>query len=151
MTDSTDRLISMLEDDLEPVRPLPRLRSAFAIVLTVWATFVGLMAVRAGGDWVIGSLLGGAAYYPGCGLEQLLSSEIDGSEIESYYFPYAPLWVTNAERDSLLDRCEEVRDPQVDMVAEMHGVSEDRFELEVATAVVEHPVAGREEENSDDE
>ena len=42
MTQSTERLISSLTEDLEPVRPLPRLRSAFAIVLAVWSTMLGL-------------------------------------------------------------------------------------------------------------
>ena len=43
MTGSTDRLISGLVDDLESVRPLPRLRFAFAIVLAVWATVLGVV------------------------------------------------------------------------------------------------------------
>lgn len=43
MTDSTDRLVSGLVDDLAPVRPLPRLRSAFSIVLAVWATMLGVV------------------------------------------------------------------------------------------------------------
>lgn len=62
MSDSTDRLIVMLEKDLEPVRPLPRLRSAFAIVLAVWATFVGLMAFNSQGVGAAASLLGDTIY-----------------------------------------------------------------------------------------
>lgn len=42
MTESTERLISSLTADLEPVRPLPRLRSAFASVLAVSVAILGL-------------------------------------------------------------------------------------------------------------
>ncbi len=49
MSDSTERLISSLAEELEPVRPLPRLRSAFAIVLAVWATFLAVMLMSDGG------------------------------------------------------------------------------------------------------
>ena len=42
MTESTERLISSLAADLEPVQPLPRLRSAFATVLAVSVTILGL-------------------------------------------------------------------------------------------------------------
>jgi len=43
MSGPNDRLISELVDDLAPVRPLPRLRSAFSIVLAVWATMLGVV------------------------------------------------------------------------------------------------------------
>jgi len=43
MTDSTERLISSLAADLEPVQPLPRLRSAFAGVLAVSLAILGLV------------------------------------------------------------------------------------------------------------
>jgi len=43
VTEASDRLISGLVDDLEPVQPLPRLRFAFAIVLAVWAAVLGLV------------------------------------------------------------------------------------------------------------
>ncbi len=43
MTGSTERLITEMVEDLEAVRPLPRLRSAFAIVLAVWATILGVV------------------------------------------------------------------------------------------------------------
>ena len=43
MTSSTDHLISGLVEDLEPVRPLPRLRLAFAVILALWATLLGLV------------------------------------------------------------------------------------------------------------
>lgn len=41
-SDRADRFIESLAEDLEPVRPLPRLRSAFAVVLAIWAAFLGL-------------------------------------------------------------------------------------------------------------
>ena len=62
MSDSTDRLISMLEEDLEPVRPLPRLRSAFAVVLTVWAAFVGVLVFNAGAGFATSSLFANGIY-----------------------------------------------------------------------------------------
>jgi len=43
MTSASDRLISSLVKNLEPVRPLPRLRLAFAIILAVWATLLGVV------------------------------------------------------------------------------------------------------------
>ena len=43
MTSASDRLISDLVEELEPVRPRPRLRQAFAIVLTFWAALLGLI------------------------------------------------------------------------------------------------------------
>lgn len=64
----TDRLIDGLVEDLEPVKALPRLRSAFAVVLAVWAALLGVVlwsqAHPAGAnhllmDWVYGvSFLG---------------------------------------------------------------------------------------------
>ncbi len=43
MSDSANRLIDSLVDDLEPVTPLPRLRSAYAVILAVWATMLGVV------------------------------------------------------------------------------------------------------------
>ncbi len=43
MTSASDRLISSLVKNLEPVRPLPRLRLAFSIILAVWATLLGVV------------------------------------------------------------------------------------------------------------
>ncbi|MFK7898843.1 MAG: NrsF family protein [Myxococcota bacterium] len=43
MSDSAERLIDNLVDDLEPVTPLPRLRSAYAVILCVWATMLGVV------------------------------------------------------------------------------------------------------------
>jgi dienelactone hydrolase len=39
--------------------------------------------------------------------------------------------VAHAEKDNLLDTCEQLRDPQVDAIAEAHGIPEDMFEIEV--------------------
>lgn len=41
-TDPTERLIDGLVEDLSPVRPIPRLRSAFAVILAVWAALMGV-------------------------------------------------------------------------------------------------------------
>ena len=43
MTSASDRLIGDLVEDLEPVRRQPRLRQAFAIVLTFWAALLGVV------------------------------------------------------------------------------------------------------------
>jgi dienelactone hydrolase len=75
--------------------------------------------------------VGAVAYYPGCGLEGEVFDEVDESAVERYYYPTAPLWVPHAEEDKLLDDCEEVRDLQVDVVAQQHGVTVDMFELEI--------------------
>ncbi|PRQ00036.1 Dienelactone hydrolase family protein [Enhygromyxa salina] len=74
---------------------------------------------------------GGVAYYPGCGLQGELASHLAEAEVDRYYYPHAPIWVPHAEKDALLATCEELRDPQVDVIADREDVSEDRFELEV--------------------
>jgi dienelactone hydrolase len=79
----------------------------------------------------IPALSGGVAYYPGCGLQGELATSLDAEDIDRYYYPSAPLFVPHAERDSLLDDCEELRDPQVDVIAEQDGINEDRFDIEV--------------------
>jgi dienelactone hydrolase len=76
-------------------------------------------------------IVGAVAYYPGCGLEGEITDEIDPSAVERYYYPRAPIWVPHAEKDSLLDDCEEVRDIQVDVVAQQHGVDLDMFDLHI--------------------
>ena len=43
MSGGTERLIDGLLEDLEPVRPLPRLRTAFAVVLSTWTAVLGLV------------------------------------------------------------------------------------------------------------
>jgi len=79
----------------------------------------------------IPDFVGGVAYYPGCGLEGELANELAQSEVDRYYYPRAPMWVPHAGKDKLLDDCEALRDPQVDVVAESYDVEEDMFELEV--------------------
>jgi dienelactone hydrolase len=76
-------------------------------------------------------MVGGVAYYPGCGLEDELVNDLDESDFARFYYPTAPVWVPHASKDILLDDCEEIRDPQVDMLSELRGVKEDMFELEV--------------------
>jgi dienelactone hydrolase len=76
-------------------------------------------------------LVGAIAYYPGCGLQDVLFNDLDVSQIEHYYYPGAPVYVAHAEKDPLLDECLEIRDPQVDIVAQKRGVQQDMFELEV--------------------
>lgn len=79
----------------------------------------------------IPSFVGGIAYYPGCGLEGELANRLAESQVDRYYYPHAPIWVPHAEKDNLLDTCEELRDPQVDVVAAAQGVDEDMFEIHV--------------------
>lgn len=43
MSESTDRLISGLVDGLEPVAPVPRLRSACGVVWLIWVLFSGFI------------------------------------------------------------------------------------------------------------
>lgn len=77
------------------------------------------------------AITGAVAYYPGCGLDGLLATSLDAEDYPRYYYPSAPVWVPHAEKDKLLDKCEELRDPQVDAVADDRGVGQDMFELEV--------------------
>jgi dienelactone hydrolase len=76
-------------------------------------------------------IVGAVAYYPGCGLEGEIINEIDEADVERYFYPRAPILVSHAEKDKLVDDCEEVRDPQVDVVAAQKGVTEDMFELDI--------------------
>jgi dienelactone hydrolase len=77
------------------------------------------------------SFVGAVAYYPGCGLEGELANRLAESEVDDYYYPQAPIWVPHAEKDKLLDTCEELRDPQVDVIADEQHANEDMFEIEV--------------------
>ena len=43
VTSASDRLITGLVEDLQPVQRLPRLRLAFALILAVWAALLGLV------------------------------------------------------------------------------------------------------------
>ena len=60
-TTPSDRLITGLVEDLEPVRPLPRLRQAFAVILAVWATLLGVVLWAHAGEAGISTLLTHAA------------------------------------------------------------------------------------------
>jgi dienelactone hydrolase len=75
--------------------------------------------------------VGAVAYYPGCGLEGEIINELDEADIERYFYPSAPIVVAHAEKDNLLEDCEEIRDPQVDVVAEQKGVTMDMFDLDI--------------------
>lgn len=75
--------------------------------------------------------VGAVAYYPGCGLEGELANRLAESEVDRYYYPSVPIWVPHAEKDNLLETCEELRDPQVDVIADQQGVEQDMFEIQV--------------------
>jgi len=62
MTDSTDRLVDGLLGDLEPVRPLPRLRSAFALILSLWAVLLGIVLWTQTGSSGVRFLMRDAVY-----------------------------------------------------------------------------------------
>jgi hypothetical protein len=62
MSTTSDRLISGLVDDLHPVRPQPRLRQAFAIVLTCWAALLGVVLWSEKGHVGLDSMLGSRVY-----------------------------------------------------------------------------------------
>ena len=56
MTDSTERLIEELLEDLAPVRPIPRIRSAFAVILAVWAALLGVVLLTQSSELALISL-----------------------------------------------------------------------------------------------
>lgn len=62
MTSGSDRLITDLIEDLEPVRPLPRLRLAFAIVLTFWAALLGVVLWSEQGEVGLSSIFASRVY-----------------------------------------------------------------------------------------
>jgi len=75
--------------------------------------------------------LGAVAYYPGCSLQSQLNNTIDAAAIDELYYPRAPMFVAHASRDHLSDDCRDIRDPQVRLVADDRGVSEDWFDLKI--------------------
>lgn len=77
MIESTQQLIQRLSEDLQPVRPLPRLRSGFAIVLTVWATLLGLVWLGSGEVAGLGSVLRDRIY--GASFAGLLVAALGGT------------------------------------------------------------------------
>ena len=62
MTSGSDRLISSLVDDLEPVRLLPRLRFAYAVLLAIWAILLGLVLWTNPGELGLASLFTNRIY-----------------------------------------------------------------------------------------
>jgi len=77
--------------------------------------------------------LAAIAYYPGCGLEGLVSLSDDTEDSERFYAPIAPLRIEHAEGDALLEHCP-TRDLQAAHVAEVAG-EEDLLELIVHPGV----------------
>lgn len=71
------------------------------------------------------------AYYPGCGLDGELTSSTDPDELDHFFSPLAPVLVQHAERDDLLDDCEDFRDPQVELIDRMTGRNRDSFDLRI--------------------
>ena len=63
MTSASNRLISGLVENLEPIRPLPRLRLAFAIILALWAILLGLVLWSHEGRTGLGSLFANRIYF----------------------------------------------------------------------------------------
>jgi hypothetical protein len=63
LTSASDRLITDLVEDLEPVRPLPRLRQAFAIILALWATLLGVVLWTQEFEPGVGSLMANRIYF----------------------------------------------------------------------------------------
>lgn len=89
MIDPTESLIDRLTEDLEPVRTLPRLRSAFAIVLAVWAAFLSLALFSSGrglahftplGDWMYGASFAGLVIAALGGTASALAAGVPGRE-----------------------------------------------------------------------
>ena len=56
MSDSTERLIDRLVTELTPVRPIPRIRSAFAVILAVWAALLGVVFMAQSSQLAVDSL-----------------------------------------------------------------------------------------------
>ena len=63
MTGASDRLITGLVEDLEPVRQLPRLRLAFAVILALWAAMLGVVLWAKVGDAGVQSLFTNRIYF----------------------------------------------------------------------------------------
>lgn len=85
----TDRLIDRLTEELEPVRPLPRLRTAFAFVLAVWAAIlaVGLLGSSTGwvwstlqSNWIYGASFVGLVVAALGGTASVLAAGVPGRE-----------------------------------------------------------------------
>lgn len=59
---------------------------------------------------------GAVAYYPGCGMQEELSTSVDAADRALFYSPFAPVVVQHAERDDLVETCSTVRNPQVEAI-----------------------------------
>jgi hypothetical protein len=62
VTSASDRLISGLVESLEPVRPLPQLRVAFATIIALWAILLGLVFWTHEGEMGARSLIANRVY-----------------------------------------------------------------------------------------
>ncbi len=89
------------------------------------------------------------AYYPGCGFQGELANDLGEEYMDAYYGPTAPVVVQHAERDHLLDDCEELRDPQVEAIADELGHDGDWFHLQIYENA-RHGFDGAEDESDDD-
>ncbi len=78
-------------------------------------------------EWFVGAI----AYYPGCGLEGVLSHSLNPKDKSKFFSPQVPVIVHHGEKDYLLDPCVEVRDPQVEILAKANNFAEDWFDLTV--------------------
>ena len=94
-------------------------------------------------------LLGAIVYYPGCGLYGQLTFSLDEEDLDSFYYPRGPVLLLHAGEDDLVENCEEVRDPQVELVASELGVVEDMFDLKIY-ADAEHGFDSPDEDDEDD-
>lgn len=63
MTGGSNRLISSLVEDLEPIRLLPRLRLAYGLILTLWAGLLGLVLWMRPGEPGLASLFTNRIYF----------------------------------------------------------------------------------------
>jgi len=62
MSSASERLITDLVEDLEPIRPQPRLRQAFAVILTIWAALLGVVLWTMPGTAGIASIFESRVY-----------------------------------------------------------------------------------------
>jgi dienelactone hydrolase len=70
-------------------------------------------------------------YYPGCGFDGLLSTDID--DPAELYRPVSPVYVQHGDNDSLFDDCED-RLAQTEFWVEREGMSENPFRMYVYDA-----------------
>lgn len=67
-------------------------------------------------------------YYPGCGFDGLLSTDID--DPTEFYRPTAPVYVQHAEDDRLLEDCE-ARLEQTEALVDLENLGENPFHLTI--------------------